>query len=1249
MVGALVPDPPEAETAGDSNLVARVKPLATADQMAEMRRRLARLERDYAAAAEVARQAVQQRDLVLGSTLWRLTQPLRQAMSWMPAPLRRALRVAAGTARRRLRPAPSNALSRPPPSKVATPCDAAYPTAGVAADGTILATILLAAGSDAFPLLERTLSNLSAQLGPRWRVLVAVPPALAPAAETLVTGKFHCSLCLIEAKPAAQLDLLLQQAEGEFVGVMDCGDALAPGATAALEAALERDPGLDLLYGDETLADAAGAGAASYGDAVWPRRKPGWSPALLESGNYLGRLCLIRRDLALRAGGFVAEFGAAAEWHLLLQASRLTNQVGRVPHILCHRAAAEPPPAQEAAAALGRFWADQGIEAEVETQPNGTLRAAWAIVAPPLVSIIVPLSGDAKRLQRLLEGLFERTAYASLDVILVAPAPAAISCRAGITRVYFDAALDWAAQCNLGASAARGNLLLFLHEDTETIDPDWLATLVRQMQSPSVGIVGAPLQAVEAPREQLWLGDACLLVRREVFARIGGFDESYRTGMAAAALCLAGWRAGYRSVAVSNARLPGPAGPAAEAQAEDALRLQADRRRMGFIDDPFAASGGLALPLPPGPSAGFSLFDDSALEGVVRGAELPLVGNADRFFWSPPRAESIVDPCTAIRWIIDLLRSRGDLRLRFPRALSAGPDGDFAQWLDEEGAALFGLDAAACQHLGAAFTDETAGRRPRQALLTDPRLGTRHPLGGTPAGLPALFADLVMLGPVRFAPEEVLWFCLECQEDPGSELVRAFLFNPEWQRRHPAGITVFGRDALAAWLRRKYRLDEAWLDPAGWPEILPPDQQLRLAWHAFRPWREAHPNPFASPERAAALLAWLSSPAAALAPHVRAWCAVLDTAAVAAALAVPGINLIGHFCYPSGLRTSLEALAEAAATAGIPTAARDMHTDAGDDSRHAEFAGMEPFNCSLIHVQPEPFLATAYARAGLHERRPRTTRIGYWYWELEAIPPRWQAAAAQFDEIWTATRFVAEALRARLTVPVHIVMPGIRPVTFLPLPRAAFGLAEDHFTFCFVFHMTSVMDRKNPTALLRAFRRAFPAGEKAALVLKTTHGDRHPAQKRALQAAADDAGATLIDAVWSQEQTLALMAACDCYVSLHRSEGLGLTMAEAMLLGRPVIATGYSGNLDFMHAGNSLLVEHRLVPLCNAPPPYDVAARWAEPSEEHAAALMRQIWQDPAAAAALGARARADIIANCSMQAAGARLAAQLARLHAGH
>ena len=151
---------------------------------------------------------------------------------------------------------------------------------------------------------------------------------------------------------------------------------------------------------------------------------------------------------------------------------------------------------------------------------------------------------------------------------------------------------------------------------------------------------------------------------------------------------------------------------------------------------------------------------------------------------------------------------------------------------------------------------------------------------------------------------------------------------------------------------------------------------------------------------------------------------------------------------------------------------------------------------------------------------------------------------------------------------------------FEPRGRDYFGLPKDETTFLFAFHMASVMERKNPLGLiLGAFKRAFRADELARLVIKTSFGQSHPTQLAALKAAAEGARITIIDSIYSPNDVLALMKTCDAYISLHRSEGLGLTMAEAMLLGKPVIATAFSGNMAFTTPENSLLVDYKLVKL----------------------------------------------------------------------
>src|SRR5262249_50653039 len=150
-----------------------------------------------------------------------------------------------------------------------------------------------------------------------------------------------------------------------------------------------------------------------------------------------------------------------------------------------------------------------------------------------------------------------------------------------------------------------------------------------------------------------------------------------------------------------------------------------------------------------------------------------------------------------------------------------------------------------------------------------------------------------------------------------------------------------------------------------------------------------------------------------------------------------------------------------------------------------------------------------------------------------------------------------------------------------------FNLPKDETLFLFTFHMMSVVERKNPLGLIRAFNRAFRPDEPAHLVLKTSFGDRYPKQMEKLRKAAEGFRITIIDEIYSPSDVLALMEACDVYVSLHRSEGLGLTMAEAMLLGKPVVATGYSSNTEFMNAENSLLVDYKLVKIGRPVPPYN--------------------------------------------------------------
>ena len=194
-----------------------------------------------------------------------------------------------------------------------------------------------------------------------------------------------------------------------------------------------------------------------------------------------------------------------------------------------------------------------------------------------------------------------------------------------------------------------------------------------------------------------------------------------------------------------------------------------------------------------------------------------------------------------------------------------------------------------------------------------------------------------------------------------------------------------------------------------------------------------------------------------------------------------------------------------------------------------------------------------------------------------------------------------------LTFPLPVLVPP--PPA---LGRADLGLPEDAFVFLFVFDFFSTLERKNPLGLIDAFTRAFPEPGRALLYLKSINGSRAPSDlARVREAAAGRPDIVLSDGYLEGDRLTALTALCDCYVSLHRSEGFGLTIAEAMAFGKPAIATGYCGNLAFMDAESSYLVPYELVTLDEAVGPYPPAPIWADPDLDEAARLMRHVVEQP--------------------------------------
>ena len=341
---------------------------------------------------------------------------------------------------------------------------------------------------------------------------------------------------------------------------------------------------------------------------------------------------------------------------------------------------------------------------------------------------------------------------------------------------------------------------------------------------------------------------------------------------------------------------------------------------------------------------------------------------------------------------------------------------------------------------------------------------------------------------------------------------------------------------------------------------------------------------------------------------------------------LPGVNVAGYFKAELGVGEGGRLLVDIVEEAGMPvatfaygdTASRQEHPFADRGPRDA------PYDVNVLCVNADRTRAFA-EDVGSDFFAGRHT-IGMWAWEIEDFPPEMHDGFQFVDEIWAVSTFAADAIRRVSPKPVYALPHPIVASTPPPFTREDLGLPLDRFVFLFVFDMFSLVERKNPFGLLEAFTRAFEPGEGPLLVIKTINGHRQLVdQERLRAAAAERPDVLLIDRYLSAGEKAALMAVSDCYVSLHRAEGFGLTLAEAMALGKPVIATGYSGNLDFMDESNSFLCDYRLTPIPRGCAPYPEGSLWAEPDVSHAARLMRAVVGQPGLAAARGAKGAADI------------------------
>ena len=367
------------------------------------------------------------------------------------------------------------------------------------------------------------------------------------------------------------------------------------------------------------------------------------------------------------------------------------------------------------------------------------------------------------------------------------------------------------------------------------------------------------------------------------------------------------------------------------------------------------------------------------------------------------------------------------------------------------------------------------------------------------------------------------------------------------------------------------------------------------------------------------------------------------------------VVLLGHPFAPIGTGEHIRCSFRAFRSIGLKVGIRDIYgsSDTDPDLRNEfqhnlvhEFSpDLNIFNINGDEIEPSLLhLAT--------DLPDKAYNVIYPMWELSKYPKEWARQLNRFDEIWAPSRFTHASIAPAVTKPVvHMPLPGqIHLKTFLG--RRYFAIPESSFTFLFFFDLTSYIERKNPFAVLEAFERVcrLRPDDDLGLVIKLKGGEMKAEQQDIFSdyIARLKSRLIVIDKLLTDNEIKNLVRCCDCFLSLHRSEGFGLGLITAMFLGKPVIATAYSANLDFMNESNSCLVRSELCAVPNGAYPFGEGQVWADPNIDEAVEHMLKLVSDGDFARAIGQEASRHIRVNFSYRATGLRYSDRIKEIAAG-
>jgi hypothetical protein len=359
------------------------------------------------------------------------------------------------------------------------------------------------------------------------------------------------------------------------------------------------------------------------------------------------------------------------------------------------------------------------------------------------------------------------------------------------------------------------------------------------------------------------------------------------------------------------------------------------------------------------------------------------------------------------------------------------------------------------------------------------------------------------------------------------------------------------------------------------------------------------------------------------------------------------VELVGYLDATVGVGEAARRYVTALRSVGVEVLEHDVSLPGRDPACADLPSGPRPspdsISCNLVCLNPEQM--TAYLDGSEAPQSSGRCTVGVWSWEVDMVPGGWREAALRLDDVWTYSSFAADLISPGIDAPVQSIPPPISKPSVVQWSGAQLPKG---FRVLLIFDFLSTLERKNPLGAIEAFKRAFQPNDGAVLVVKSVNGRHRSEQQAKIVAVAEDrADILFIDQAMTGSERDALVASCDCYLSLHRSEGHGLVLAEAMTMGKPVIATAYGGNMEFMNEHNSYPVAWTPTRVGEGVEHYPAGASWAEPDVDHAVRLLRAVYEDPQSAECRALQGQADVLAGLAPTVIGERIRVRLEQLGA--